>query len=103
MPDESSPVALMQSALGRASEVLRESALKARIELVDRPFDGRELSTTERRENYKMHRDNSSMIAAKAAELRQKYKVRPGRGSIRLLEWIEWHEADLGRTEKEDK
>jgi hypothetical protein len=103
MPDDTSPVASMQAAYERAHEAARETLLRSRTEVVDRPWDGRRLTAEERRNWTKQVLDTPALAAAKQAEMRQKYGLTDEKPvSRRLVQRITQGIAELKRAEKEN-
>ena len=101
MPDDQSPVASMQTAYDRAREIAREVLRKSRTDLVDRPWDGRELTASERRDWTRQILVTPAMGTAKQAEMGQRYGLAPKKlVSRHLMDRVNQGIAEL---EKEDK
>ncbi len=84
----------------RAPEQASRTILDHRTSVVDRPWDGRELTRTERREWFANGRRNAGFFSAKNAELSARYNLTEERPfSRRLLRRIQLGLREEGEEE----
>lgn len=89
MADEASVVASMQAAFQRARETLTTTLQTAKTDVVDRPWDGRKLTSSERLDGYRMALKYPSVVTAKQSEMGRRYHLTKERPvSRRVFQWV---------------